>query len=193
MDFIKRQALLKKREILKIKLDFDNFARDFISPIIEITSVLREINIEILAVSFRYIPKQFLTLLNDYLINNDYKKLNIPIKNISENDVVMEKVIALYNNENPVRYVPNLPVYTTLEIEKCLMKKKEDYKTVQIAWFSYGFILEINSENLEHILHEEIINPYLGDFIIFPEDYHWLAAYSLEEEWRFGELQNRIV
>jgi hypothetical protein len=59
---------------------------------------------------------------------------------------------------------------------------------VKLYYFQYAFILKINLSTVEEKVTEELFNLWLGDTILFPEDYSWLMAYSLEEEeeWRFG-------
>ena len=57
---------------------------------------------------------------------------------------------------------------------------------VKLYYFQYAFILKISLSTLAVKASDEMFNLWLGDAVLFPEDYSWITAYSMEQQWKFG-------
>lgn len=184
--------LEEKKQKLKCEIDFKNFAQANILPFIEILEELTRLEIDYKIIQTCSINEDWQDMLVQLFAKEPF--VNYPLSEIpisSENDLV-EQLLEIYPNTHPMRYVPDLPLVAKFEsdssaILKSILKTNQlTDEHVYLYYFQYVFLLQINLKTLAEKATEELFNFGLGDAVLFPKDYKWLIAHSIEEEWQFG-------
>lgn len=188
----KRRILQEKKEQLRIQIVFDEFVNRSILPFLEVLEALQDLGIGFQVVMLRCVPKEFLGLLSEYFKVGPFLKYNLSQIEISTDDRCIEQLLETYPNTHPLRYVPDLPVVGLIGDSPAVVfpeimsiNQIETHK-VYLCHLKYAFLLEVNLQDLAQNADWTIFNIWEGDAVIFPKDFSWIIAYSLEEEWRFG-------
>lgn len=188
----KKQILEEKKQKLKCEIAFKNFEQSSILPFIEILEEVKKLEIEYEITEICYIKNEWKDMIQKVFEKTPFINYHLSKISISNDNPLIEKLLDLYPNTNPIRYVPNLPVVAKYESDNSKVLKsliKNNLLTdqhVYLYYFQYAFLLKINLSALAEKAIEELFNFFLGDAVIFPEDYRWIIAHSLEEEWQFG-------
>lgn len=62
-------------------------------------------------------------------------------------------------------------------------------KKMYVCWLNYAFLIEVDLADFAAKVNNELFTPWHHNVLLFPKNYDWLIAYSLEDEWRFKSLQ----
>ncbi|WP_333887020.1 hypothetical protein [Sphingobacterium siyangense] len=160
-----------------------------IVPFLEILDELQNLEIEHSIISFRCIPPEFHELLRRHTQTEALEKYKLAKVEITTEDTTVETVLEKYPSINPFRYVldasvvgyGNLPDEALQEIQETQQFKEEK---VFVYWLKYAFLLEIDFKDLVKRANDDLFNSWHDDAVIFPKDYSWLIAYTIEDEWR---------
>ncbi|MEQ7801135.1 hypothetical protein ABDJ41_15135 [Pedobacter sp. ASV1-7] len=181
--------LQEKRVQLQIRIRFKEFLKEYITSFLEILDEFQNLEIEYRVLSFRCIPEEFHDLLRENLQIKALVKYQLAQVEITAEDLRFAAILEKYPSANPFRYVLDAPVGYNSQpgevLQEIMKTHRISEEIVVICWLKYAFLLEININDLAQKTNTGIINTWHGDTIIFPKDYRWLIAYSLEDEWRF--------
>ncbi|MGV4413334.1 MULTISPECIES: hypothetical protein [unclassified Chryseobacterium] len=185
----RKNQLLAKRAQLQNRIRFNEFVENRIVPFLEILDELQNLEIEHSIISFRCIPPEFHELLRRHTQTEALEKYKLAKVEITTEDTTVETVLEKYPSINPFRYVldasvvgyGNLPDEALQEIQETQQFKEEK---VFVYWLKYAFLLEIDFKDLVKRANDDLFNSWHDDAVIFPKDYSWLIAYTIEDEWR---------
>ena len=187
--------LLQKREQLQTRIKFDDFVKLYVDGLIEILREVQLLEIHYKIVSWRCVPKEFYSLLAEYIIKDAFLRNNVEETELFSDDSTIEKLLKLFPSVNPLRYVPDLPIVARgTEISALLPTLFKSYEinnsTVYFCWLKYPAIVEMDISEFTELANDEILGFWHGDLIVFPKNFTWILTYSIEDEWRFGKNGN---
>lgn len=194
MDSEHINRLIKKREQLQLRLRFNEFVKLNIEPFLAVLDSFKVSEITYRVSSFRCVPLEFHELFCDYIQTEALATYQLTEVTICVQDTEVEFALAKYPSVNPFRYVLDASVIGygsqhSKVLQELTGREPLIEKKAYICWLAYTFLLEVDFQDFAQKVNQQIINTWHGDTLIFPSDYAWLTAYSLEDEWRFSRYE----
>lgn len=186
MESSKRKALESRRESLQIKLQVREWVSQQFRPFCEILEELDDNAIDYNIHQLVNIPPIWERLLKDELTALSSDVCRKSSFSFCENNPLISRLLEVFPSSNPFRYVPDLSRFepgTLIEIREDLQIADQ---TVFLFYFNYGAVLTLRLFDLLNAENDTLFNVEHGDAVIFPVDYSWLIAFSIEEEWYAG-------
>lgn len=184
----KRKELEIRRSKLQEKIEVASFVEKYIHPFVEILQVLKDRQMDFRIATFTNIPSEWNNLLDNTLSENPYALYELNKISRASGNPVIHQLLDHYPGQNAFRYVPDLPLLPPgIGVESFyeIIPSQNDW--VYLYYFAYPLLLELYLPDIKKADIEDLFNLWHGDAIIFPKNYEWLLAYSLEEEWRYGK------
>ena len=187
----KRKELEGRRVLLQQKQQATAFVESRVRPFIEILQTLKKNEVDFNIVEFFNISPEWSMFLDEILLGDPFAAFGLNKANRINNSALIHALLDGYPSHNPLRYVPDLPLIYPDAFLRFIIEADNPYdEMVYIFYFSYPFVLELPLSHLKQVDETELFNFWHGDVAIFPKNKAWLMAYSLEEEWRYGEKNN---
>ncbi len=186
----KQERLHFLRSENQLKLETEHFYNQHIEPLREVIDYFRKENMHLEIEGFCDISENMKKGLSILLRSN-----NLPY-NMDGNrkaDDIMNRALLTYPNQHSLRYVPELPLVAISPdanpIKPSTANLAISDQFVYLYYMGYSPLFRVSLNDLCNCMHEEIFNPWLDDAVIFPDDFSWLIAYSLEDEWYAGRSE----
>ena len=183
-----RRILEQKKKQLQLKIAAEQFVAERIQPYLEILDELARAEIQYSIVALSYIDPEQQPFLEPLLQQEPFTNYKLSQAIILDNNPLVDQLLDLYPNTHPMRYVPDLPIYDDyFFVEEWIKEHNLADKEVYLYHLSYALLLKVNFSELVKKATDEIFNFWYGDAVVFPEDYSWIIAYSINGQWRFGK------
>lgn len=192
-----QSTLNEKRKLLQQQLQFKEFFSQYIAPFSEVLESLNLLKINYQVVLARCIPKEYQHLLIEQFNVGEFKKYNLSEIEITSEDEILERLFKIFPNKHALRYLPDFEsIKIDFDHPKTILNNiiHSEHLTEQqvyLCYLGFGFVLQIDFQDLSDKVSDDIFNTWHGDTVIFPKNQEWLIAYSLENEWRFGRKSNQ--
>lgn len=192
-----QSTLNEKRKLLQQQLQFKEFFSQYIAPFSEVLESLNLLKINYQVVLARCIPKEYQHLLIEQFNVGEFKKYNLSEIEITSEDEILERLFKIFPNKHALRYLPDFEsIKIDFDCPKTILNNiiHSEHLTEQqvyLCYLGFGFVLQIDFQDLSDKVSDDIFNTWHGDTVIFPKNQEWLIAYSLENEWRFGRKSNQ--
>lgn len=192
-----QSTLNEKRKLLQQQLQFKEFFSQYIAPFSEVLESLNLLKINYQVVLARCIPKEYQHLLIEQFNGGEFKKYNLSEIEITSEDEILERLFKIFPNKHALRYLPDFESikidfdYPKTILNNIIHSEHLTEQQVYLCYLGFGFVLQIDFQDLSDKVSDDIFNTWHGDTVIFPKNQEWLIAYSLENEWRFGRKSNQ--
>lgn len=192
-----QSTLNEKRKLLQQQLQFKEFFSQYIAPFSEVLESLNLLKINYQVVLARCIPKEYQHLLIEQFNLGEFKKYNLSEIEITSEDEILERLFKIFPNKHALRYLLDFESikidfdYPKTILNNIIHSEHLTEQQVYLCYLGFGFVLQIDFQDLSDKVSDDIFNTWHGDTVIFPKNQEWLIAYSLENEWRFGRKSNQ--
>lgn len=186
MESSKRKALEERRQELRTRLLVKEWVLHQFDPFCEVLNELDRNSIVYDIHQLVNIPRSWEPLLREELAtasHNAYRNSNF---SFCEHYPLINRLLEVFPGTNPFRYVPDLPKYEVDTVKELCRNFRFKDQIVYLFYFSYGVVLTLRLFDLFNAENDSLFNLAHGDTVIFPADYSWLIAFSIEEEWYAG-------
>lgn len=192
-----QSTLNEKRKLLQQQLQFKEFFSQYIAPFSEVLESLNLLKINYQVVLARCIPKEYQHLLIEQFNLGEFKKYNLSEIEITSEDEILERLFKIFPNKHALRYLLDFESikidfdYPKTILNNIIHSEHLTEQQVYLCYLGFGFVLQIDFQDLSDKVSDDIFNTWHGDTVIFPKNQEWMIAYSLENEWRFGRKSNQ--